>query len=149
ATCETAAACAELMGQVPASTVLLADDAAVPFAGADAEVEVLLDDDDLQRVRVAAGGAGMLVVADGVHSGWVARVDGVEVPIHLADHAMRGIAVPEGEHVVELSYEPVGWGVLPWVALGTGSGLLGLWLWLARRDRRAERARPAGRGAPT
>lgn len=134
--CDGAERCATRMGVLPASTVLLADPDGVRFDGRDAEVEVLRDDDDLQRVRVDADGAGMLVVADGIHSGWVARVDGEEVPIHAADHAVRGVAVPAGEHVVELSYEPDGWRVLPWVAAATAVGLLLAWVWPAVRRRR-------------
>jgi len=143
AECSDAPGCAALMAQVPASTVLLEDADVAAFDGADAEVEVLRDDDDLQQVRVDAAGAGMLVVADGLHSGWVARLDGQEVPILTADHAMRGVAVPAGEHVVELSYEPAGWRALPWVAGATAVGLLGLWLALARAGRPAARPRHA------
>ncbi|QDB78476.1 YfhO family protein [Georgenia sp. 311] len=143
AECTDAPECAALMAQVPGSTVLLEDADVAAFDGAGAEIEVLRDDDDLQQVRVEADGAGMLVVADGVHSGWVARLDGQEVPILTADHAMRGVAVPAGEHVVELSYEPTGWGALPWVAGATAVGLLGLWLWLARAGRPADRPRHA------
>lgn len=139
AECADAAACVALMAEVPASTVLLEDADVAAFDGAGAEVEVLRDDDDLQQVRVDADGAGMLVVADGLHSGWVARLDGQEVPILTADHAMRGVAVPAGEYVVELAYEPVGWRVLPWVGAGTALGLLALWAWLARRPRERPR----------
>lgn len=141
AECVSAASCARRMATLPADTVLLEDAGEVAFGGADADVEVLLDDDDLQRVRVDAEGPGMLVVADGVHTGWVARVDGAEVPLHTADHAMRGVAVPAGEHVVELSYEPTGWRVLPWVAAATAVGLLGVWGRLATRGRAAREPR--------
>ncbi|UNX55752.1 hypothetical protein MF406_05820 [Georgenia sp. TF02-10] len=136
--CAGVDACAELMGQVPATTVLLppGDLGEVDLDGQPADVAVAVDQDDYQRVRVRAEGAGVLVVADGFQEDWVARVDGAEVPILRADHAMRGVPVPAGEHVVELSYHPVGWTVLPWVALAAGVGLAAVWVVLVRRDRR-------------
>ncbi|TRW43589.1 YfhO family protein [Georgenia yuyongxinii] len=140
-TCETAVECAALMADVAPTTVLLtgSDAAAHAFDGAPAVVLVEQDEDDLQRVRVTADGAGMLVVADGFQDDWAATVDGREVPIVRADHAMKGVPVPAGEHVIELAYRPVGWGVGPWVAGATVLALAAAWVWLARRDRRAAR----------
>ncbi|WP_418608307.1 YfhO family protein [Georgenia sp. SUBG003] len=83
----------------------------------------------------------MLVVADGLHDGWEASVDGEPVDIVRADYAMRGVPVPAGDHVVELAYRPVGWGPLSKVAAATGVAVVGLWGALAWRDRRDRRRR--------
>jgi len=44
---------------------------------------------------------------------------------------MKGVPVPAGTHTVEISYEPAGWGVLPWVSVVTLVGLLGGWTYQA------------------
>ncbi|GAA4421494.1 hypothetical protein GCM10023169_14430 [Georgenia halophila] len=124
-TCTETTECAAMMGAVPDSTALLepADAATVEFGGEPARLVVESDRADYRRVVVDADGAGLLVVADALQDGWVARVDGQDVPLVMADSAMMGIPVPAGEHVVELGYEPVGGGTLPWLA---GLTMLGL-----------------------
>lgn len=133
AACASAEECAALMGEVPDRTVLLdpGDADGASFGSAPAEVAVEADTDDYQRVRVDAEGDGMLVIADAYQPDWVARVDGEVVPMMRADHAMKGVPVPAGTHTVEISYEPAGWGVLPWVSLVTLVGLLGGWTYQA------------------
>jgi hypothetical protein len=72
------------------------------------------------RWRVDAGqGRGYLVMADAHAPGWHATVDGEPAAILPADVAFRAVAVPEGEHDVELVYAPWAkrWG-LPLVAFG-------------------------------
>ena len=50
---------------------------------------------------------GFLVISDSWYPGWVASVDGNEVPIYKADYAFRAIPVPQGSHKVEFHYEPI------------------------------------------
>ncbi|WP_324650849.1 YfhO family protein [Georgenia sp. H159] len=130
--------CADVLAGLPDQVALLPeqDAARVAFDGLPAVVDVEADTADHKRVRVAADGAGMLVVADAFQDGWHAYVDGEPVDLLRADHALTGVAVPAGEHVVELSYEPVGWSVLPWVAVVTAGGLVVLWVLIAQRGRR-------------
>lgn len=94
-------------GTVPADTVVL-DRAAGPADGRPAEVEVLEDGGDTIRVRVRAQGAGFLVVADNIQTDWTATVDGTPVEITPAEYAVGAVAVPAGEHQVELRYAPRG-----------------------------------------
>jgi len=47
------------------------------------------------------GGGGLLVQSDAWYPTWRARVDGREVPLLRVDHALRGVVVPAGDHVVE------------------------------------------------
>lgn len=128
--------CASHLASLPPQVALLPDAGDAAFDGLPAVVDVETDSDDHKRVRVDAEGAGMLVVADSFQDGWQAYVDGEPVDVLRADHALQGVPVPAGEHVVELAYEPVGWSVLPWVALGTGTGLAVLWALIALRARR-------------
>jgi uncharacterized membrane protein YfhO len=48
----------------------------------------------------------MLVLSDVAYPTWRARVDGRDVPIFRVDHALRGVVVPAGDHVVEFADVP-------------------------------------------
>jgi hypothetical protein len=145
--CASTVACAQMMTGLAPTTVLLDPDVAPAFEGRPAELTVEVDQDDLKRVGVEAEGAGMLVLAEAVQDGWVARVDGARVPIHRADGALMGVAVPAGRHVVELGYEPVGWKVLPAVAgVAFVATLVVLaWSWVAGRRSGSRGGGPARR----
>ena len=66
-------------------------------------------------VDLAGGEGGFLVLGDVWFPGWVCRVDGLEVPIHRANHAFRGVAIPSGAKEAEFAFEPrsyrLGWWV--------------------------------------
>ncbi len=65
-----------------------------------------------------------LVVVDQTYDpGWVARIDGHQVPVHPANVMLQSFEVPAGSHHLELSYEPAS------VSIGlvlSGLGLIGL-----------------------
>ena len=77
-----------------------------------------------------------LIVTDSHYPGWRATLDGAEVPIHRADHALRAVRVPTGAHRVRFEYQPSSFraglalSLLGWV------GLVGVGLVLARRRKR-------------
>ena len=48
---------------------------------------------------------GYLRLADPYDAGWRAELDGNEVPIHVADHYLRAVFVPPGEHEVVFTYD--------------------------------------------
>jgi len=58
------------------------------------------------RLECQVPAAGWLVVAEGWFPGWRARVNGQVAPVRPVDLALRGIRVPAGRVVVQMSYEP-------------------------------------------
>jgi hypothetical protein len=69
---------------------------------------------------VSAAADGLLVISQPFYPGWQARVDGVELPIHRVDYLLQGVAVPAGDHRVELVYH-----LSPLPGIITGMALLG------------------------
>ncbi len=61
-----------------------------------------------QRIVVSAHlwRPGWLVVSDLFYPGWRCRVDNEETRIMQADYCIRGVAMPEGDHTMEMVYEP-------------------------------------------
>jgi len=74
----------------------------------DAEERVSLALDHPERVVIDAtlAAPGLLVLTDTWYPGWVADVDGVEVPILRADYGFRAVALPAGTHRVQFRYAP-------------------------------------------
>jgi hypothetical protein len=81
-------------------------------------------------LEVSAATDGLLVISQLFYPGWQARVDGTEVPIHRVDYLLQGVAVPAGDHRVELGYH-----LSPLPGIVTGMTLLGCLLVLAFRRR--------------
>lgn len=57
-------------------------------------------------IRTRGEEAAVLVLTDAWFPGWEAVVDGEAAPVLRVDHALRGVALPAGEHRVELRYRP-------------------------------------------
>lgn len=57
------------------------------------------------RVETATEARGLLVLGEAYYPAWKAYVDGEPVPLYVADHVLRAVPVPAGEHTVELRYE--------------------------------------------
>jgi hypothetical protein len=58
------------------------------------------------RIRTVNRVPAVLVVTDSWHPNWKARVDGAAAYVGCVDIAFRGIALPAGNHIIELSYAP-------------------------------------------
>ncbi len=94
----------------PRQTVLLETDppALDPPVNASAEtVEFERYESNKLNVRVRTESTGIVVFSEVYDEGWHAYVDGKRVPLYVADHALRAVAVQAGEHRVELRYEPL------------------------------------------
>ena len=83
---------------------------------------------------------GLVILTDRWDRGWRARLNGRSVPILRADHALRGIVVPEGSGILKLTYAPTSFSrglVLFALAAATLAGLVVV---EARRRRLARKA---------
>jgi hypothetical protein len=57
------------------------------------------------EVRTSTGAAGLLLLSEIYYPAWNAYVDGQSVELYVADGALRAVAIPVGEHTVELRFE--------------------------------------------
>jgi hypothetical protein len=83
---------------------------------------------DRVTIQVSAAHAGVLVLTEAYDPGWRAWVDGAAVPVWRANAIFRGVAIGEGDHVVEMRYRPpsAAWGA---AASILGVALTGILLW--------------------
>ncbi len=51
--------------------------------------------------------SGWLVLSDSYFPGWIAQLDGQDVPLYRADYNFRAVYVPAGEHAVRFKYSPI------------------------------------------
>jgi uncharacterized membrane protein YfhO len=104
-------------------------DAAVP---ANAVVTLVERRDERVVVRVRTGAAGYLRLADPFDAGWRATLDGNATTIYIADHYLRAVHVPAGEHDVVFTYDGarVVW---PLRLTLLGYAIVAALLWTARR----------------
>jgi hypothetical protein len=72
------------------------------------------------RIEVDSPAPALLLVRNSYGPGWRATVDGRSRPVLPADYVLQAIPVPEGRHVVELTY------VDPWVGIGLLGSVLSL-----------------------
>jgi hypothetical protein len=77
-----------------------------PIDAGDA-ADLVVDTPDRVEIGTRSARPGLLVLADTFTSGWVAELDGRRVPIVPVDVALRGVALPAGDHVVTFSYRPI------------------------------------------
>ncbi|MDQ3707562.1 MAG: YfhO family protein [Chloroflexota bacterium] len=112
-----------------------------PPAGGDT---VSLDSYEPENVQISTGStaAGLLVLADQDFPGWRAYVDDQPATIHTANHALRAVYVPAGNHKVRFEYQPAAFQLGLSITLGSllVTLLLPLVGALLRRTRGAARA---------
>jgi Bacterial membrane protein YfhO len=96
----------------PVETALLASehyrypDIKLPAIGepVNAKVEVSRYEPNRIELNTRNDQPGFIVLSEVYHRGWEARIDGRRTPVELVNSALRGIAVPSGEHRVEFIY---------------------------------------------
>jgi hypothetical protein len=75
---------------------------------------------DRVELSVQTSAAGFLVLLDGYDPGWEATVDGRPSLVLRANYGFRAVAVPAGEHIVQMRYRPAA------VSVGVLVSILGL-----------------------
>jgi len=93
------------------------------------------------QIETNAPTATVLVVSEIFYPGWVATIDGQPARINVADYLLRGIALPAGQHHVEMHYAAP---AARTGAIVTGFTLcliagLGIYTWRKREGRSDER----------
>ena len=90
----------------------------------------------------------LLVVAENADPGWEVTVDGRPTDILIADHLLRAVAVPAGDHVVEFRYAPRSLAAGIAISLGTAGvvmvGIAAAWWREQSRGRAIAGAPPPG-----
>jgi hypothetical protein len=100
------------------------------------EAEVLLDEGS--RVLIQTHGSGGLLVVSAVdYPGGRAQVDGVATPVVRADYVLQAVCVPEGEHIVKLTFDPIIVKVGAGVSATAVLLIVGLCIVTRRREERA------------
>ena len=96
-------------GQIDTRRTALLEEAPPPLATpADPsgdQARMTNDDTDHLALRTSTDAPGLLVLSEVYYPGWHAYVDGRPVPQYVADHVLRAVPVPPGEHAVELRFE--------------------------------------------
>ncbi|MGE5262512.1 MAG: YfhO family protein [Acidobacteriota bacterium] len=93
----------------PRETLVLAGGQALQAGGTqrgDESVQMVEYQDERVVLDVRASAEGYVVLTDAWFPGWVARLDGVQVPIQRADLIFRAVRVSPGEHHIEMEYHP-------------------------------------------
>lgn len=91
-----------------AHRVVLEDHAApavTPTVAADARITLVERRDERVAVRVQTQDAGYLRLADPWHAGWRATIDGAATQVFVADHYLRAVHVPPGEHEIVFTFD--------------------------------------------
>jgi hypothetical protein len=57
------------------------------------------------EIEVEAGAPSLVVVAQTFYHNWVASVDGAGTPLLRANYGFQAIEVPQGKHLIQLSYQ--------------------------------------------
>lgn len=126
----------------PGEEVLLVAEAQSPESPGEGSLdEVRMVSYDPERVRIEAtlGSPGYLVLTDAYYPGWRAFVDGEPTEILRADYYFRALSLPEGQHCVEFTYDPLSFRVGVALSIGALFCLAGGLVWPQLRSWRTNR----------
>jgi len=73
---------------------------------ASGEVELVSYAPSAVALRTRSSGSSFLVVGDAWYPGWEAEIDGRPARLYIADVTFRGLALPAGDHRVEMRFVP-------------------------------------------
>ncbi len=97
------------------------------------QAEVQVSDPEHLRVRVETTAPGMVVLSEVYYPAWRAYVDGEPAEVYAANHALRAVPVPAGEHIVDLRYESPALRLGIAITLGLGTVVIALWVRVLRQ----------------
>lgn len=111
---------------------------------------LLLDSPGHLRLQARSESDSVLVISEPYFPGWRAWVDGRPAPLLRADGALQALAVPAGEHLVELVYQPPAllWGIVTSVAAGLLTLALLAWGRIFDHDRHGQRTAASASQSP-
>jgi hypothetical protein len=97
---------------------------------------------DLLQLETVADAPGLLVLSETYYPVWKVYVDGSPARLYRADHLLRAVPVPAGEHGVELRYESTALraGIAVSLAAGTILVALAIAVWVQRRKKAGTKA---------
>ena len=72
-------------------------------------VKILSWQPGLIEIDAESEAGGVLAMHATAYPGWVAEIDGQEVPVLRADHLFRAVELPPGSHRVVFAYRPLSW----------------------------------------
>ncbi len=138
-------------GAVDPATTALLDEGTIavqqPPSGTIDVAEVREYEPERMLVRTSSVADGLLVLSEAYYPAWKAYVDGRPTELYVANHILRAVPVPAGNHEVELRYESWTLRVGILVSFAAYSALVAL-LVLAAWRLRAGRAVQDGREGP-
>lgn len=108
----------------PAEEAVVEGHVAVSRTGGPGQVRVIRYQPRLVELGITAPAARLLVTSETHYPGWRAYVDGREQQILYTDLAFRGVAIPAGNHRVEMRFQPT---LFWWSALVSATAWL-CWL---------------------
>jgi hypothetical protein len=98
-------------------------------AGLAGPAQILHTENDRQVIETRTTRPGILVVSESWAPGWHARIGDDDLEVERVDYLFRGVKVPAGTHIVELTYRPLSWRIGWIVSLVAFAGLIGALLW--------------------
>jgi hypothetical protein len=73
---------------------------------ANASTEVAHLSDTTMEVRTTSSSTSFLITSDPYYPGWQVSIDGQPAHLFQADYALRGVALPPGQHLVRFEFSP-------------------------------------------
>ncbi len=122
----------------PLQTIILEEGVSLVGEPGESAITVRSYDPNYVAFEVVTDRPAYFLLTDIHHPHWKATVDGQETPILVANYALRAVALPEGEHVVEMRFEPAAWiwGLSLTLITLVLLSLFGIWYWRAGRENR-------------
>lgn len=119
----------------PQQLVILEEGAALDQEPGQSSITVLRYDPNFVAFEVTTDRPAYFLLSDIHHPQWKATVNGQETPILVADYALRAVALPQGTHLIEMSFEPPAWtwGLAVTLATLLLLALFALWYWWSGR----------------